>query len=426
MSEDTEQPGPEPAAGTPEDAAPPAEPVAPKATGLPGRAGASGARRRTGSDCAAPPEPTRQGRSATRRAQPTPPAFPPPRCELVIPSAAARIMGATARRGATPARPRRSRRRRCRSPTRRLATPPAPDPRLRGSGRGTPGKVRTWLPVVLVAALVGGGIGAGVTALSDNNNSDSGSNVTIHESSAAPGAAVLSGNVTIPELVSKVIPAVVSIDVKSNGNEDEGTGMIITSDGEVITNNHVIELYSAGRQHRHHHGHRVRPDQGVAHHAGRLRPDQGRGALKINNASNLPTVTFGNSAKTVVGDAVVAIGNALGPRGRHARRSPRASSRRSAARSPPGERARRPRRSQNMIQTDAAINPGNSGGPLIDTSGQVIGMNTAVAGTTSDGTSSQNIGFAIPTARGSAHPPAREGRPDPGTAAATSASTSRR
>ena len=165
--------------------------------------------------------------------------------------------------------------------------------------------------MALVAALIGGAVGAGVTALADNNNSGSGNDVTIHESTAAPGAAVLSGNVTIPELVNKVIHAVVSIDVKSNGSEDQGTGMIITSDGEVVTNNHVIELFTR-RRHRHHHGHRVRPDQGLPTTLIGYDQTKDVALLKINNASGLPTVTFGNSNKAVVGDAVVAIGNALG------------------------------------------------------------------------------------------------------------------
>jgi S1-C subfamily serine protease len=119
--------------------------------------------------------------------------------------------------------------------------------------------------------------------------------------------------------------------------------------------------------------------------------------LKINNTSNLPTVTFGNSAKAVVGDSVVAIGNALGlsagtPTVTQGIVS--ALGRTVTA----GGIGTQTETLQNMIQTDAAINSGNSGGPLIDTAGQVIGMNTAVAGTSSDGTSSQNIGFAIPAA----------------------------
>ena len=119
--------------------------------------------------------------------------------------------------------------------------------------------------------------------------------------------------------------------------------------------------------------------------------------LKINGATNLPTVTFGSSAKTQVGDAVVAIGNALGL----AAGTPTVTQGivsalgRSVTAGGTGTTAEN---LQNLIQTDAAINPGNSGGPLIDTDGQVIGMNTAVAGTSNDGTSAQNIGFAIPIA----------------------------
>ena len=98
-----------------------------------------------------------------------------------------------------------------------------------------------------------------------------------------------------------------------------------------------------------------------------------------------------------MGDAVVAIGNALGL----AAGTPTVTQGivsalgRSVTAGGAGTAAEN---LQNLIQTDAAINPGNSGGPLIDTSGQVIGMNTAVAGTSGDGTSSQNIGFAIPIA----------------------------
>jgi S1-C subfamily serine protease len=270
-----------------------------------------------------------------------------------------------------------------------------PPPATAGTkGRGW----RTWLPVVLVAALVGAGVGAGVTAITDDNGNTNSNDVTIHESTASPGAAVVSGNVTIPELVNKVIPAVVSIDVKADGNEDEGTGMIVTADGEVVTNNHVIELYTengnAGSITVTEYG------QTKSLPATLIGYDQTKDValLKINNASGLPTVTFGNSQKAVVGDAVVAIGNALGL----AAGTPTVTQGIVSALGrtvQAGGTGTATESLQNLIQTDAAINPGNSGGPLIDTAGQVIGMNTAVAGSSSDGTNSQNIGFAIPIAQ---------------------------
>ena len=376
MSDDSEQREPAPAAGAPEDATPPAPPVDGQVSDTP----------------ATPADPTVTAAAPTEVGPTATPSYPPPTWPPGA-AAAAPPAGGTAPVDATAANP---------------FTYPAPpvDPTMPGlaptppppAAQKAPGRVRTWLPVALVAALVGAGVGAGVTALADNtNNSNGGGNAIIHESNAAPGAAVLSGNVTIPQLVDKVIHAVVSIDVKSNNNEDEGTGMIITSDGEVITNNHVIELYTEGNK----------TGSITVTEYGQTKPlpatligyDQTKDValLKINNTSNLPTVTFGNSAKAVVGDSVVAIGNALGlsagtPTVTQGIVS--ALGRTVTA----GGIGTQTETLQNMIQTDAAINSGNSGGPLIDTAGQVIGMNTAVAGTSSDGTSSQNIGFAIPAA----------------------------
>ena len=138
--------------------------------------------------------------------------------------------------------------------------------------------------------------------------------------------------------------------------------------------------------------------------------------LKINNASNLPTVTFGNSSKAVVGDAVVAIGNALGLAAGTPTVTQGIVSALGRSVTAGGE-GTQTETLQNLIQTDAAINPGNSGGPLIDTSGQVIGMNTAVAGTSSDGTIVAEHRLRHPHRPGRvAAARAREGRPGRATA----------
>jgi S1-C subfamily serine protease len=273
--------------------------------------------------------------------------------------------------------------------------PPPPPPRPRpSSGVSASGSRRQWIGVALIAALIGGAVGAGVTALADNGNG--GGTLTVHESNSSPGAAVLSGNVTIPELVKKVIPAVVSIDVKSHGSEDEGTGMIISPGGEVVTNNHVIELYTDGGGTgtitvTEYGQKKSLPTTLVGYNT-----QQDVALLKINNPSpNLPTVTFGSSSKAVVGDSVVAIGNALGLAAGTPTVTQGIVSALGRTVSAGGD-GTVTENLQNLLQTDAAINPGNSGGPLIDTEGQVIGMNTAVAGSSESGTNAQNIGFAIP------------------------------
>jgi S1-C subfamily serine protease len=172
--------------------------------------------------------------------------------------------------------------------------------------------------------------------------------------------------------------------------------MIITSSGEVVTNNHVIELYtdggSTGTITVTEYGHKSSDAATLIGYD----TQQDVALLKINNpSSSLPTVTFGSSSKAVVGDSVVAIGNALGLAAGTPTVTQGIVSALGRSVSAGGE-GTVTENLQNLIQTDAAINPGNSGGPLIDTAGQVIGMNTAVAGSSEDGTDAQNIGFAIP------------------------------
>lgn len=259
---------------------------------------------------------------------------------------------------------------------------------LSSQSRGAKGIWSTRVSLLLVAALVGGLAGH----FSANSNSGPGG-VIINQVSAKPGAAYLSNGESIPKLVGKVLPSVVSIDVKGQGTEDQGTGMIITSNGLVITNNHVIAAAASGGSIT-----VTRSGSTTSTPATLIgtNPIDDVALIRIDGAKNLPTVTFGNSNDLVVGDEVVAIGNALGL----AAGTPTVTSGIVSAlgRTVTAGSGTSSETLNNMIQTDAAINPGNSGGPLLDSSGNVIGMNTAVAGTLPDGESAQNIGFAIPIA----------------------------
>jgi putative serine protease PepD len=177
----------------------------------------------------------------------------------------------------------------------------------------------------------------------------------------------------------------------TNGSQsqDEGAGMIITQTGEVLTNDHIIDGATAIT---------VALDGSTTQLPATLvgaDPDKDVALLQITNQNGLPAVIFGDSSKVAVGDPVVAIGNPLAPGGQGSVTSGAISAldRPMTA----GDRAGTSTETlTGLLQTDAAINPFNSGGALLNSSGEVIGMSTAAAGS-ADGTAAQNIGFAIPS-----------------------------
>ena len=160
-----------------------------------------------------------------------------------------------------------------------------------------------------------------------------------------------------------------------------GTGLILTADGEVLTNAHVV----AGAQ-----SVTVTLSDGSTHAASVVGSDSSKDValLKIQGVSGLVPAPLGSSSDLQVGDDVVAIGNALDLRG-----APTVTR---GIVSALGRTINTEESSlTGMIQTDAAISSGNSGGPLVDAHGKVVGIDTAVA-TSSQNVSASNIGFAIP------------------------------
>ena len=203
---------------------------------------------------------------------------------------------------------------------------------------------------------------------------------------------------SIAEVAAKVSPAVVSIvtQTRSSGSSyysyffgggqqtssAAGTGMIVTSDGYVLTNKHVVEDATQIK---------VIMDDGTTYKDVEivgLDPLNDVAFLKIKDASDLPTVALGNSKSLTAGQQVIAIGNALGQFQNTVTEGVISGTGRTITATSDGYTAYE--NLTDMIQTDASINSGNSGGPLINAAGEVIGINTAVSET------GNGLGFAIP------------------------------
>lgn len=263
-----------------------------------------------------------------------------------------------------------------------------------------------WLTVLAVAAVVGAAAGVGVSRAFPASATPTSPPL----SRLAPGPALVAG-ASVPAIVSRVLPEVVSIDATGSlpglagggpfgigiggaptSFRSAGSGMIVSSSGLVLTNNHVVAGATSVAVTLH--GQTAALPATVVG----TDPSQDMALLRIDHPPvGLRAVTFGDSATLVPGDAVIAVGNALGL----SAGSPTVTSGivsalgRSVSATVPT--TGKTETLTNMIQTDAPINPGNSGGPLVDSAGDVIGMNTAGAGTSSDGTPAQDIGFAIPS-----------------------------
>jgi S1-C subfamily serine protease len=241
---------------------------------------------------------------------------------------------------------------------------------------------RRIIAIAALAGTIGAIAGAAVAAVVAT--AIAGHNTTTVVQEALPSPARMSQVNDVPTILAAVEPAVVGITT----DQGSGTGMVISADGDVVTNYHVI----AGANYIH---------ISLYHRAGYQNgfvtgydEDNDVALLHIPNASHLATVVLGDSSQVRVGDNVIAVGNALDlPGGPSATTGIVSALGRAIGGTTftAGELV-----PANLIQTDAAINPGNSGGPLLDASGDVIGMNTLVIQQANDTESAQGLGFAIP------------------------------
>jgi putative serine protease PepD len=282
--------------------------------------------------------------------------------------------------------------------------------------------VGTLVASILAAGLVGGGVATvGSGALGNGSSS------VVSSTGSQPGTVIVNNKDDVNAITAaalKATPSVVTISASSGNAGGTGSGIVLDDQGHILTNTHVVTLdgqtANAALE--------VRTSTGKVLKATLVGTDplSDLAVIKVDDTSGLTPATLGDSGKLNVGDTAIAIGSPLGLTGTVTDGIVSTLNRTISVASsaapkngdssqggdqgfqfaPPGggqgkSTANQGSISINVIQTDAAINPGNSGGALVNTKGEIIGVNVAIASAGSDSSSSSSsgnigVGFSIP------------------------------
>lgn len=288
--------------------------------------------------------------------------------------------------------------------------PPAPEPARPSRRAKRP--VALLAAVAIAASVVGGGTATLIGQFTDGGTATPASGGAVQGTTVSQSSAG-----TVSGVAAAVSPAIVEIGATSTAGQSTGSGVVITSDGEIITNNHVISgaseievTLSTGKKY-------------TADVVG-TDPDKDLALIKLQGASGLKAASLGDSSQVKVGDQVVAIGSPEGLTGTVTSGIVSALDRDvTVAKDSEGSDQGQGQRQQGgddwpfefggqqfngdtgsskttykALQTDASLNPGNSGGALINMNGEIIGINSAMysPSSSSSAAGSVGLGFAIP------------------------------
>jgi putative serine protease PepD len=255
------------------------------------------------------------------------------------------------------------------------------------------------IALILVAALVVGGLSglagaAGFTLVDDlvGGGADASSSTGVVNSTVANQHDTAPAKGSVEQVANSVLPSVVKINVQGSQGAGSGSGIILSSDGVILTNNHVVAVAGSGGRIS------VNFNDGTAKKAAVIGTDPvtDLAVIKAQGVSGLQPATIGKSANLAVGEEVVAIGSPFGLQATVTSGIVSALNRAVSVGEGQGTDTTYP-----AIQTDAAINPGNSGGPLVNMDGQVVGINSSIRTASSplgggSEAGSIGLGFAIP------------------------------